>query len=237
LIGKTALARDVLPGGVMVDGKFAEKLLIVSATALISRIGMIAAAAAQEGKTRMLALIAGVLLWWAAHLFKRLAPDARAGMGDRGKGLVALALGVSVILMIVGYRRADVIALYAPLAGMGHLNNLAMLVAVFLFGVGGTKGTLYTRMRHPMLWGTVIWAGSHLLVNGDLASVILFGGIGAWALVAMAAINRAEPWEPPDAGRGIRGDEMNLVGTLVVYGLIAGIHSWLGYNPFLGTYG
>ncbi|MCE2739720.1 MAG: NnrU family protein [Rhodobacter sp.] len=185
----------------------------------------------------MLALIAGVLLWWAAHLFKRLAPGTRAGMGDRGKGLVALALGVSVILMIVGYRRADVIALYAPLAGMGHLNNLAMLVAVFLFGVGGTKGTLYTRMRHPMLWGTVIWAGSHLLVNGDLASVILFGGIGAWALVAMAAINRAEPWEPPVAGRGIRGDAMNLVGTLVVYGLIAGIHFWLGYNPFLGTYG
>jgi uncharacterized membrane protein len=185
----------------------------------------------------MFFLITGVLLWWAAHLFKRLAPDVRAGMGDRGKGLVALVLVVSVILMIVGYRRADVIALYAPLAGIGHLNNLAMLVAVFLFGVGGTKGTLYTRMRHPMLWGTVIWAGSHLLVNGDLASVILFGGIGAWALVAMVAINRAGPWERPVAGRGIKGDAMNLVGTLVLYGLIAAIHAWLGHNPFVGSYG
>jgi uncharacterized membrane protein len=185
----------------------------------------------------MFILIAGVLLWWAAHLFKRLAPDARAGMGDKGKGLVAVVLVISVILMVVGYRSADVIALYAPLPGMGHLNNLAMLIAIFLYGVGGTKGTLYTRMRHPMLWGTVIWAGSHLLVNGDLASVILFGGIGAWALVAMAAINRAGPWARPDAGRGIRGDAMNLVGTLVIYGLIAGIHSWLGHNPFIGTYG
>jgi uncharacterized membrane protein len=120
---------------------------------------------------------------------------------------------------------------------MGHLNNLAMLIAIFLYGVGGTKGTLYTRMRHPMLWGTVIWAASHLLVNGDLASVILFGGIGAWALVAMAAINRAGPWARPVAGRGIKGDAMNLVGTLVIYGLIAGIHVWLGYNPFMGTYG
>ena len=171
----------------------------------------------------MFLLIAGVVLWWAAHLFKRLAPDARAGMGDKGKGLVALVLGVSVILMVVGYRGADVIPLYAPLPGMGHLNNLAMLIAIFLYGVGGTKGTLYAKMRHPMLWGTVIWAGSHLLVNGDLASVILFGGIG--------------PWARPDAGRGIKGDAMNLVGTLVIYGLIAGIHSWLGHNPFIGTYG
>ena len=185
----------------------------------------------------MFFLIAGVVLWWAAHLFKRLAPDARAGLGDKGKRLVALVLAVSVILMVVGYRSADVIALYAPLAGMGHLNNLAMLIAIFLYGVGGTKGTLYTRMRHPMLWGTVIWAASHLLVNGDLASVILFGGIGAWALVAMVAINWAGPWARPVAGRGIKGDAMNLVGTLVIYGLIAGIHVWLGYNPFMGTYG
>ncbi len=81
-----------------------------------------------------------------------------------------------------------------------------MLVAVFLFGVGGTKGTLYPRMRHPMLWGTVVWAVAHLLVNGDLASVLLFGGLGLWALVQMALINRAEVWVPPSNGRGIKGD-------------------------------
>jgi uncharacterized membrane protein len=185
----------------------------------------------------MYLLIVGVVLWWAAHLFKRVAPDARAGMGDTGKGLVAGVLLLSVILMVVGYRAAPAVPLYAPLPGMGHLNNLAMLIAIFLFGVGGTKGTLYTRMRHPMLWGTVIWAASHLLVNGDLAALILFGGIGAWALVAMGAINRAGPWDRPVEGRGIKGDAMNLAGTLVVYGLIAWIHSWLGHNPFQGTYG
>ena len=55
---------------------------------------------------------------------------------------------------------------------MGHLNNTLMLVSIFLFGVGGTKGMLYPRMRHPMLWGTVIWSVSHLLVNGDVASLV-----------------------------------------------------------------
>jgi uncharacterized membrane protein len=185
----------------------------------------------------MVFLILGVLLWWGAHLFKRLAPGTRAGMGDKGKGLVVLVLLVSVVLMIVGYRSADLIPVYTPLPGMGHLNNLAMLIAIFLYGVGGTKGTLYPRMRHPMLWGTVIWAASHLLVNGDLASIILFGGIGAWALVAMAAINRAGPWLHPTEGRGLRGDAMNLVGTLVIYAVLAWVHTWLGHNPFLGTYG
>jgi uncharacterized membrane protein len=185
----------------------------------------------------MTILLLGVVLWWAAHLFKRIAPGPRAAMGDAGKGVVAVALVISVVLMVIGYRDAEIVPVYTPLAGMGHLNNLMMLVAVFLFGVGGTKGTLYTRMRHPMLWGTVIWAVAHLLVNGDLASVVLFGGIGIWALVAMAAINRSGPWERPTNGRGVLGDAMNAVGTLVLFAVIAGVHAWLGYSPFLGTYG
>ncbi|MFT4151490.1 MAG: NnrU family protein [Paracoccaceae bacterium] len=185
----------------------------------------------------MIPLILGVALWWAAHLFKRLAPGRRARLGDPGKGLVAAAILLAVVLMVWGYRRAEFLPVYTPLPGMGHLNNLMMLVSVFLFGVGGTKGTLYPKMRHPMLWGAVIWAVAHLLVNGDQASLILFGGIGLWALVEMAVINRAESWTPPAPVRGIRGDAMNLVGTLVLYGVIAGVHIWTGHNPFLGTYG
>jgi len=184
----------------------------------------------------MTLLILGLLLWWGAHLFKRAAPDARANLGGRGKGYVALALGAALLLMVIGYRGAEFVPVYSPLPGMGHANNTLMLISVFLFGVGGTKGTLYPKMRHPMLWGTVIWALAHLLVNGDLASLVLFGGIGAWALVEMAVINRT-PWQRPAPGRGIKGDAMNLVGTLVLFGVIAAIHIWLGHNPFLGTYG
>lgn len=184
----------------------------------------------------MTLLILGVLLWWAAHLFKRAAPEARANLGQRGRGYVAIALGASLVLMVIGYRSAEFVSVYTPLPGMGHANNTLMLIAVFLFGVGGTKGTLYPKMRHPMLWGTVIWSVAHLLVNGDVASLVLFGGIGLWALVEMAIINRT-PWQRPAAGRGIKGDAMNLVGTLVLFGLIAAIHIWLGHNPFMGTYG
>ncbi|PZQ96739.1 MAG: hypothetical protein DI533_14215 [Cereibacter sphaeroides] len=183
----------------------------------------------------MVWLILGVALWWGAHFFRRIAPAARASLGDRGKGLVALLLVLSVVFMVLGYRSADFIYVYSPPPGARHLNNLLMLFAVFLFGVGGTKGLLYPRMRHPMLWGTVIWSVAHLMVNGDLASLILFGGIGAWAIVTMIVINRSDIWVPPVNGRGIRGDVMNLFGTVALYAVIAGVHIWLGYNPFMGT--
>lgn len=184
----------------------------------------------------MTLLILGLALWWAAHLFKRLAPGVRGGMGDAGRAAVALAVLAAVVLMVLGYRAAEFVPVYTPLPGMGHANNTLMLVSIFLFGVGGTKGTLYPRMRHPMLWGTAVWAVAHLLVNGDRASLVLFGGIGLWALVQMAAINRTAAWAPPAGGRGIRGDAMNLVGTLVLLAVIALVHNWLGHPVFEGSY-
>ncbi|MDP4033012.1 MAG: NnrU family protein [Pseudorhodobacter sp.] len=184
----------------------------------------------------MLMLSLGVVLWVGAHLFKRLAPMRRATMGEKAKGPIALVLLAALVLMIWGYRIAEVEPVYMVLPGMGHVNNALMLVAVFLFGVSGTKGVLYTRMRHPMLWGTVIWAVAHLLVNGDLASILLFGGIGLWALVEMGLINLGTVWTAPTAGRGLKGDAMNLAGALVLYGIIAYVHLWLGHSPFLGTY-
>lgn len=183
----------------------------------------------------MTLLALGLILWIAAHLFKRLAPEARAALGDKGKGIVTAAIVLGVVLMILGYRAAEFVPVYAPLPGMGHLNNTLMLIAVFLTGVGGTKGLLYTRLRNPMLLGVILWAVAHLLVNGDAASLLLFGGLGLWAVVQILLINRT-PWDRPTAGRGIKGDAMNLVGTLALYGIIAMIHLWLGHPVFEGTY-
>lgn len=184
----------------------------------------------------MVLLIIGILIWVFAHLFKRMAPDLRESMGNNAKGIVAFLLLFSVALMVTGYRTAEFDPIYTPFPGMGHLNNLLMLISIFLFGVGGTKGMLYPKMRHPMLWGTVIWGAAHLLVNGDLASVVLFGSMIVWAFVEMLVISR-KPWERPTEGRGFTGDLMNLAGTAILFALIACIHIWLDHNPFLGTYG
>lgn len=184
----------------------------------------------------MTLLILGLILWWAAHLFQRVAPDARASMGSNGRAVVAGVVLVGVVLMVLGYRSADFVPVYAPFAGAGHLNNTLMLIAVFLTGVGGTKGLLYPVLRNPMLWAVVIWAIAHLIVNGDQASLVLFGGIGLWAVVQMIMVNRTGPWVRPSNGRGIKGDAMNIVGTLVLFGLVAMIHKWLGHPVFEGNY-
>lgn len=101
----------------------------------------------------MLLLILGILLWCAGHLWKRLAPDARAGFGDKGKMIAAAVIGAGLLLMILGYRGAVFVPVWTPPAVLTHINNLLMLLAVFLFFVGGAKGKIAQKFRHPQLTG------------------------------------------------------------------------------------
>jgi uncharacterized membrane protein len=181
----------------------------------------------------MTLLTLGVILWAAAHFFKRLAPGVRAPMGDKGKGLVAVAIVISLLMMIFGYRGAEFIHVWAPPAWTVHLNNLMMLIAVFVYGMSATKGRLRGKMRHPQLTAVKIWAVAHLLVNGDLASIILFGGMLAWAVVSVILINRSEVWVRPAPGEA-KKDILLVVITLVLFGVMTGIHAWLGVSPFPG---
>ncbi|TRD23495.1 NnrU family protein [Palleronia caenipelagi] len=182
----------------------------------------------------MTLLIIGLILWWGAHIFKRVAPDARARMGDKGKGVFALLLLLSVILMVIGYRGADFIPVYTPPSWTVHLVDLFMIAAIALFGLGKSKSTLRGKLRHPQLTGFGLWAFLHLIVNGDLASVVLFGGLLLWVFVQIPLINRAEPAPAPWKGGSMAGNIRLLVISLVLYAIIAGIHTWLGVSPFGG---
>ena len=180
----------------------------------------------------MVWLVIGVLLWAYSHLMKRVTPGFRAGLGDgAGKGVVSVLALIAVGLMIYGYRHAAETVLWEPPGFLRGVNNLLMLVAVVLVGLGASRGVMRTRMRHPMLTAVKVWALAHLLVNGDLASVVLFGGLLAWAVVDVILINRMEPvWMPPVAGP-VRNDILYLVAAAVVFGVIVYIHTWLGYPP------
>ncbi|MEM9798634.1 MAG: NnrU family protein [Pseudomonadota bacterium] len=181
----------------------------------------------------MAMLIAGFLLWCGAHFFKRLAPETRAKLGDPGKGLVALLIVLSVVAMVIGYRRAEFIPLWLAPDWLTHLNNLLMLIAFYIYGVGATKGLLAARIRHPQLTATKIWAVAHLLVNGHVAALILFGGMLAWAVAEVILINRSEPWNKPESV-SIMGDVKALVIGTVLMAIVMGIHVWLGVWPFGG---
>ena len=179
----------------------------------------------------MILLTLGVLLWALAHYFKRLAPDTRAALGNRGKGLVAVAIVVSLLMMIFGYRSADYIHIWSPPSWTVHLNNLMMLVAVFVYGMSATTGRLRGKLRHPQLTAVKIWSMAHLLVNGHLAALILFGGLLAWAVGSVIMINRSEPWVKPKPGDP-KKDILLVVITLVLFGVMTAIHAWLGVWPF-----
>lgn len=179
-----------------------------------------------------LILTLGVVLWAYSHLMKRVTPSFRAALGEgRGKGVVALLSLVAVALMIWGYQGADVIQLWNPPAFFTHINNLLMLIAVFLVNLGYVPGLLRSKLRHPMLGAVKVWALAHLLVNGDLASVILFGGMLAWAVFDMIKINKMQDWARPAAGPVIYDLGYGLV-SLGVFAAIAWLHTYFGYWPF-----
>jgi uncharacterized membrane protein len=181
-----------------------------------------------------LVLIAGIALWWGGHLFKRAAPDLRAPMGDKGKGLVALLLLGSIVLMVIGYRGTPFVGIWQPPLFLTHVNNLLVLVGIYMMSPAPKKGRLLNGWRHPMLAGFGLWAFAHLLVNGDLTAIVTFGGLLAWALVEMRVINAAEPeWSPNPPGQ-IKFDAMFLAASVVALAVIGYIHAWLGVWPFGG---
>lgn len=181
----------------------------------------------------MILTLLGLLLWSGAHLFKRLAPDLRAGMGNRAMGPIAILLVLSVVLMVIGYRNWFSDQIWNPPAFLTHVNNLLMLFAVYLYAASGMKTAITRVIRHPQLSAVKAWAFAHLLVNGDLASIVLFGGLMAWAVVEVILINRATPWvkNPPST----TGKEIGaVVGAVLVTGLIGWIHTLFGLIPFGG---
>lgn len=179
----------------------------------------------------MTILICGVVLWIAAHLFKRVLPGVRARLGAPGRGMVTGLVLLSLALMVIGYRAADGVVYWGRSPMLTGINNLLMLVSVYLFAASGMKTALARRIRHPMLLGVLIWSVAHILVNGDTPSFVLFGGLGLWALLQMVLINAQGPWVAPK-GKGAKMEWMALVGTIVVYGAIAGVHYALGYPAF-----
>ncbi len=189
----------------------------------------------------MALLILGLVLWTVVHLFRRAAPamrgDLDAALGVRGAKLLAAGLlAVALILIVLGYRSADFLSVYTPQPGIGHWVNFLMLAALFVFGIGVVGGPLSARIRHPMLWGTILWSAAHLLVNGDLASIVLFGGLGFWAALQIYSVNLHEgPWEVPMPGDAVQDWKLGLV-ALFLFLVIGGIHWLFDHNPFVGTF-
>lgn len=177
-------------------------------------------------------LIAGLLLWTGAHYWKRLSPSSRAGFGEKGKGIVAGLVILSIVLMVLGYRGADGPVWWGRSGALVGINNLLMILAFYLYAASGAKTWITTKVKNPQLTGFKIWAVAHLLVNGDLASFVLFGGLLAWAVGQVIILKRTgEPWTPPHPVP-VKKEVTAIIATVVVVVVVMGIHYALGVTPW-----
>ncbi|MCP5058687.1 MAG: NnrU family protein [bacterium] len=188
----------------------------------------------------MIWLILGVLLFAGVHTIPSLGASARANfIEQRGegpyKGLFSLALVIAIGLMIFGWRSSLPSLLYAPPAWGRWAANGLMLVGLLLFIASGVPTNLKRFLRHPQLTGVAAWGAAHLLSNGDSRSLVLFGGLGLWAVLQIVLINRRDgDWEKPEP-LPFSADLQPLVVGLVVFFIVQWAHPWIsGVSAYPG---
>jgi uncharacterized membrane protein len=144
----------------------------------------------------MFLLLAGLVLFLGSHSFV-MARGPRAGLRSRmGEGaykwLFTLASLIGLVAMAYGfgqYRAGAWIDIWNPPVWTRHLALLLML-PVFVLLAAQRPGAIKKAAKHPMLLAVKIWASAHLIANGDLGSMLLFGGFLAWAVMARISIKR-----------------------------------------------
>jgi uncharacterized membrane protein len=173
-------------------------------------------------------LIAGLVIFLGVHSLMIVAPQVRAQARARlGEGpwkvvysLVAL-LGFVLIVYGFGVARQSPTVLYTPPHWMRHVTFLVMLPVFPLLLAAYLPGRIKTTMKHPMLAAVKFWALAHLLANGTLADVLLFGGFLAWAVVDRISLKRRTQviaTAPP----GKFNDAIAIVAGLILYAFFIG---------------
>jgi uncharacterized membrane protein len=170
-------------------------------------------------------MILGLVLFLGVHLLTTQR-DLRArfvvSMGEGGyKGFYSLVSLAGLGLMVWGfahYRSAGMIDVWHPPAAFRHITEALMLPAVILVAASYIRGRIYTVLKHPMLAGVKLWAAAHLLANGDLGSIILFGGFLAWAVFDRISLKRrSDAGAPPIPVGGVGNDLIAVVVGIVAY--------------------
>jgi uncharacterized membrane protein len=173
----------------------------------------------------LLVMIAGLVLFFGAHTLTTQR-DLRArvinAMGEGGYkiayALVSLAGLVLIVWGFAHYRAAGMWPVWSPPTALKHLNTALMLPAVILVVAAYMRGRIYAALKHPMLAGVKLWAFGHLLANGDLGGIILFGSFLAWAVYDRISLkHRADAGGPPIPVGGAGNDLIAVVIGIVVY--------------------
>ncbi len=183
----------------------------------------------------MALFLLGLIVFFGAHLFTAFARGSRAALiGKIGegpyKGLYSLVSLAGFILIIIGWRGADASVLYATPAWTRHIVYLLTLLAFILLAAAYLPaGKIAGAAKHPMLAGVKLWAFAHLLVNGEVRSVILVGAFLAYGVIDRIAVKKRG-----DMGRAA-GPAKNDVIAVVVGVLAFAAIAFYGHKYIAGV--
>jgi uncharacterized membrane protein len=189
-------------------------------------------------------MILGLAVFLGSHAFVAMRPQraaviARVGEGPY-KGLFSLVSLVGIVLIGWGfahYRSTGYIDIWSPPAWTRHVTLLLVWPAIVCIFAAYIPGDIKRVLKHPMLVGVKLWALAHLISNGDLGSIILFGSILGWAVFDRITFkHRTDPGGPSVPVGGRRNDFFAVaVGTLVYFALGFWFHPWvIGVPVFKG---
>lgn len=188
-------------------------------------------------------LVVGLIIFLGTHSVRIVADDWRAAqtarLGEQSWKLrfsLLSAVGLALIVWGFGAARQAPVVLWNPPAAMRHVAGLLTLVAFVFFAAAFVpRNRIKARWHHPMVLGVKAWAAGHLLANGSLADLLLFGSFLVWAVLSFIAARRrdragAVTYAPGTA----RGTLMAVAGGAVAWAVFAfWLHGLLiGVRPF-----
>jgi uncharacterized membrane protein len=189
-------------------------------------------------------MIAGLVVFLGAHTLTTQRELRARIIASTGEGtykiLYSLVSAVGLALIVWGfarYRATGWIDVWNPPVAMKHITVALMLPAVIMVVASYIRGRIYTTLKHPMLAGVKLWAFGHLLANGDLGGIILFGSFLAWAVFDRISLKRrADPGGPPIPVGGVGNDLIAVaVGVVAYLALAFAFHPVVIGVPAMGS--
>jgi uncharacterized membrane protein len=188
----------------------------------------------------MTLLIAGLLVFLGVHSLRIVADPwrgrqvARWGLGP-WKGVYSLVSLIGFALIVWGYgvARGAPVVVWVPPTWTRHLAALLTLPAFVLLAAAYVPGNgIKAAIGHPMIAGVKLWAFAHLLANGNLADIVLFGAFLAWAIADFVASRRRDRVAGTVAARGTAGRSL----VAVAVGFVAwGVFAFALHGPLIGV--
>jgi uncharacterized membrane protein len=189
--------------------------------------------------TKLIPLLLGLAIFLGMHAFSRNRAARANLIASKGepfyKMLYSLVSLLGLSLLVYGYsfyRSQGMIPVWDPPRGLAHLAFLLVWLAFILMAAAYLPGKIKARAKHPMLAAVKLWAFGHLLANGDLGSILMFGAFLGWAVYARIALKKAERAEGITPGAAMAGSSRNdiiaiVLGTAATAAFILWLHTLL----------